>query len=282
MFDPAAMNVLLAPERWRLVFVAENEPRPAATRPRAAVRRPRGHAHSSADAMIVLEGAGRYGVDGRIYSVRPGTVVFLQPGQPHDAHYPRGTRSLWISLLSENVLCWLASRTLGKSPAAQSTPLLLSAQELGADPGACIQAIQRPGVPCAVARLRARALIELVVARMVERGFVPDEVDARSPSRDGMVRALMAHIRHTAGKGVSLDGLAHLSGYSKYHLHRLFKQHAGMTVHEYLDDCREEKNHELIAQGRSRKAIADALGFSSPQAYSRWRRNRMCVVTVKS
>jgi len=63
---------------------------------------------------------------------------------------------------------------------------------------------------------------------------------------------------------VTLDFLAHFSGYSKFHLSRFFRQQAGCTVHQYIDAARQRRMRALRAEGATNQAIADELGFSDP------------------
>ena len=72
------------------------------------------------------------------------------------------------------------------------------------------------------------------------------------------------------GRGVTLDMLARISGYSKFHFLRLFQRCTGQTVHTYIDHCRRQRVEAMLQQGCAKKEIAAALGFSCPAAFSRW------------
>ena len=54
---------------------------------------------------------------------------------------------------------------------------------------------------------------------------------------DTVVEAIRRHIEESAGKHVTLDFLAHFSGYSKFHLLRLFRTRVGCTIHQYIDQA---------------------------------------------
>jgi AraC-like DNA-binding protein len=103
-------------------------------------------------------------------------------------------------------------------------------------------------------------------------GFVEEREGATDSvkRREKVVDAIKEHIQESAGAGVSLDRLAVISGYSKYHFLRMFKDRTGTTVHEYVNQCRMAKCRELLSEGARKSEISDILGFSSPATFSRW------------
>jgi AraC-like DNA-binding protein len=85
-----------------------------------------------------------------------------------------------------------------------------------------------------------------------------------------VVRTVQRHIDAIHGREVTVQSVARLAGYSPYHFLRLFKRHAGCTVHEYVNRARRRRVGELLARGWSQKAIGADLGFSGPASFSRW------------
>ena len=68
-----------------------------------------------------------------------------------------------------------------------------------------------------------------------------------------------------------LTTLAKIACVSSRHLTRIFKQHAGMTVHDYQVALRHALFEQWRAQGLSQEKAAIAAGFSSANA---WRRSK--------
>lgn len=68
-----------------------------------------------------------------------------------------------------------------------------------------------------------------------------------------------------------LTALAKIACVSSRHLTRIFKQHTGMTVHDYQITLRHALFEQWRAQGLSQEKAAIAAGFSSANA---WRRSR--------
>jgi AraC-like DNA-binding protein len=190
--------------------------------------------------------------------------------------YPEWTSGcvhLWLSLVKETVFPRMLSIEDGKITLTnpRSEPLLRLSELGHALPrvwSECSQGCDPLGI--GKARISsALAGIFLEYAALGSSG--EDAVKSDSTKRrDKVVDAIMEHIRETAGAGVSLDRLAVISGYSKYHFLRVFKERTGVTVGEFVNQCRMAKCRELLNDGLRKGEIADILGFSSPAAFSRW------------
>jgi transcriptional regulator GlxA family with amidase domain len=121
-------------------------------------------------------------------------------------------------------------------------------------------------------RLRLLAALADIVAAVVDEGYGADAVDRHHRFQRERMEAICRHVQETGGVDASLDHLAQIAGYSKFHFLRLFKQHTGQSVHAYVNQSRLRKVEELRAGGLPLKAIAVKLGFSCPAAFSRWYR----------
>lgn len=81
-------------------------------------------------------------------------------------------------------------------------------------------------------------------------------------------------ISHDPAKPWNLRGLARIAGSSDRHLSRLFHEHAGMNITDYVNRLRVTLAHELINQTRlDIEHVAERAGFhSSRQLRRAWRR----------
>ena len=69
---------------------------------------------------------------------------------------------------------------------------------------------------------------------------------------------------------LTLDDIAHYSGFSKYHFTRLFRQFTGSTFYRYLNQKRIVKAERTLADpSLSVTDVAMASGFSSMSAFIR-------------
>lgn len=263
--------VLLHPERWSLV---PGQAAPVADERHARWLAENAHAHAHPELLLMVAGGGWHAHGEAVYACAPGTLFCFAPFDSHDTvpapHLPDG-RQLWFGLHGNRATARLIEIRDGRWRRAWGHVL-----------GGCQDAIREwrralqsaPDAPASapVRTLRLRAVAELLSAALLEGAWSSDETGDQSAFGRAVVAAICEHLDETAGRGEDLASLARLAGYSKFHFARLFKEHAGMTVHEYMDACRLDRARELLAQGATQAEISDALGFSSPQSFCRWYR----------
>ncbi len=260
------IEVLLHPERWTCVFGADARELIRDER-HARWLRENPHSHAHPEILLVVGGKGHHAHGDAICSYRPGSAFFFGPFDVHDAEPAPDlpdARQLWFALHGSRATARMIEVREGVwrrdwalvLPAAQD-----AVSQWGRAPDAGSESLRR---------LRLRAVAQLLVATLLEVG---DDVARGGDSRafqQAVVSAICEHIEETAGRGDDLASLARLAGYSKYHFARLFKRETGMTVLEYIDTCRLTRTREMIAAGHTYAEIAEALGFSAPQSFSRW------------
>jgi hypothetical protein len=78
------------------------------------------------------------------------------------------------------------------------------------------------------------------------------------------------YINENFTHAISLDDAASITGFSKFHFSRIFKQCMNMTFYEYLNNRRVSKAEELLAKSEYTVLdIALSSGFSSLSAFNR-------------
>lgn len=83
------------------------------------------------------------------------------------------------------------------------------------------------------------------------------------------IKKICDYIEHNYFKKIKLDDISQMVGYSKYHLNRLFKQHMGTTIGDYLIRIRINRGRELLKEGTySIKQISDMIGYSDPNYFT--------------
>lgn len=260
------IDLLLRPERWSPVFGEAAD---------GAIERPRHeqwlrenpHAHAHPEIMMVVSGGGCHAHGQRIFSCQHGSAFFFGPFDAHDAepapHLP-DARQLWFALHGNRATARMIEVADGSWRREWAVVLPASQDAVGQWRRACEPAAE------ALRRLRLMAVAQMLVATLLEAGDEAARGDDRRSFQQAVVAAICDHIEETAGRGDDLASLARLAGYSKYHFARLFKRETGMTVLQYIDTCRMRRTREMIAAGRTYTEMAEELGFSSAQSFSRW------------
>lgn len=125
---------------------------------------------------------------------------------------------------------------------------------------------EHAGRDAALNRLGEVVLIHLL-RHLVERGQLRSGVVA-GLADPRLAKALNA-MHAEPGRAWTLEGLAALAGMSRARFAAHFGAVVGEPAIEYLAGWRLSVAQALLAQGRQVKAIADAVGYGSPNALSR-------------
>ncbi|ADU67685.1 helix-turn-helix domain-containing protein [Erwiniaceae bacterium L1_54_6] len=88
------------------------------------------------------------------------------------------------------------------------------------------------------------------------------------------IRSLLDWIEDNLGHDLHLDEVARRSGYSRWHLQRLFRQHTGFSLAEYIRQRRlTESALTLLNSDEAILQVAMSYGFDTQQAYTRTFKN---------
>jgi len=93
-------------------------------------------------------------------------------------------------------------------------------------------------------------------------------------SGQGRMSELIRYLNEHATQPITLEGLAERFYVSKFALLRAFKEHTGMTIHQYILARRVLKAQELIRQGMKPNQISDLCGFADYTSFYRAFRSR--------
>ncbi len=277
-FEPKHLAAL-RPENWRIVsslFPAEVPTAEDSRLRRWGRANEDRHAHT--EVLLALAGEGLYGLRDMLYQVRPGTLMLFDSFDPHQRDYPEFAPTqdhLWFSIVPAHFTARILRIRPGNSGLRTSSDLVCRQEDAGVslEPWAFGYGGMQ-GVPDQVRRTRLLATVAGMVAAIQKADTAPEEIESRRAFRARIMATIRDHIRDNAGNGASLDHLSRIAGYSKFHFHRLFQEHFGETVQEYVDECRRRRVRQMLQQGTPKKQIADELGFSCPASFSRWLRSK--------
>jgi AraC family mar-sox-rob regulon transcriptional activator len=88
------------------------------------------------------------------------------------------------------------------------------------------------------------------------------------------IRSLLQWIESNLGQDLHLDEVSRRSGYSRWHLQRLFRQHTGFSLAEYIRQRRlTESALLLLNSNEAILQVAMNYGFDTQQAYTRTFKN---------
>ena len=271
----------------RLKFVSSFHCDPAIrNRPAAEAERQshREESHDHREAMIVLDG--EYGVlfDRRICTLTPGTALLVDADEVHEGWYPDEAvppgRHLWIHLLPEHFIYSLwyndgsGYRHLNRVSAyhhydPHGQRLIHDAWNKARESVGAVEFLAELSL-----RLQLRAVQIVQLQKEIENydGYNTEKRNWLS------IKRTMDYIDLQCGKECSIAKLAQLAGCSRTSFIRNFRRHAGCSVLEYVNRQRMLRYRSLLKpsygslQPTPLKECARELGFSSPQAFARWRK----------
>lgn len=270
LFDARTLTDLAAVSTWPIVADLPGlEGRPAPDRSRAAWRTVNRHAHPFPELLFALDGSTVYGLGAAPRRCPRRSVFFFAPGVPHDRDYPPDCpplRHLWCRIVQDHLFATVI-RVAANGARTAEWGFPISFRESGIDFWRLWSGVRATGSP-AVSQLVLRSLISGIAACLIEEGYRQPRHAA--DSLKDAIDAICRHIESTAGRDVSLDSMARLSGYSKFHLWRAFKERTGLSLHDFVDRCRVRAAATWIGDGLARREIAERLGFSGASSFSRW------------
>lgn len=83
------------------------------------------------------------------------------------------------------------------------------------------------------------------------------------------ITGVLAYVEASLAQKTDLETVAKAAHYSKYHLHRMFSQTVGMTLHDYVQRRRlTEAAKLLVFSGKPILEIALTAGYESQQAFT--------------
>lgn len=229
------------------------------------------HSHLSREILFPLKGECLYGVGGKAYPCRPGTVFIFDSYESHDADYRPGSGDLlhvWIHFFEKDTIARMALLEGGRKSSGKA--IFLNESPQGKALKLIWDGFQRADAPLRLRRLRMLSGILSLLLEAVELDREATEPRQKDFQKE-VVFAIRHHVAACVGSGgISLKEAAKLSGYSMYHFLRLYKRHTGQAFHDYVDACRLKKVEAMLKEQCSKREIAEALGFSHLSTFSRW------------
>ncbi len=225
------------------------------------------HCHDGYEILYVVEGSGKYVIEGAEYRIRPRTILFAPPFAYHSIQFDPDT------IYERYVLQFFASDL---TPASRD---FLFSLNKSLDGVGCYYAADAlsPAIFSIFDRFEyAEGLPEnekgefkkllasevVLLLSVATRESIPrdeGELGAR------VIKYLNEHI----DKDVSLDKLAKRFFVSKYYLCRAFKKHNGISVHGYINQKRVMYAKQLIESGETASSAAYRVGFGDYSAFYR-------------
>jgi AraC-like DNA-binding protein len=236
-------------------------------------RRTRGNRefHGWREILYCFDGECTVGWGDAAWLLRPGSILLVDRLELHARLYPPNAppfRHWWFGLRQPSAhLSTIATPDERRLP----TGIL----DIRSDSG-LIYELQRAWDDAEEAKDRGeqdlawQRLRSLAVASVYELEWRLRESQSPRSPYDDTIHRVVDYIDSHHHHDLTLDELAKLAGYSKYHFHRLFRRATGSTLHQYVTRRRVEHARYLLQAGYACRSVAEEMGFGDPSSFSQW------------
>lgn len=223
------------------------------------------HAHEHGQLLIYLAGRGKQQMGERAYDCRPGTVIYVEPGQAH-----------------------AYSRQMSRAPMILVIDLDLEITRATAHPCALMPLAGLKRVLAAIGKLLAIRMPEQRESMLMVASIVLEILDRallaagwlKPVNRfgDNRAKALTLFterlLERMNGPDVTLEEIAKRAGYEVEGLNRKLKAECGLTLGQLRSRLRLQRAQVLIRQGYPMQTVAEKVGIPDNNYFSRWFRQQ--------
>lgn len=225
------------------------------------------HCHDTYEVLYVLEGTGRFMVEGTSFDIKPGTLLLIKPFEYHSMHLSEDTEyERYVIHFSEQHLSSDAL-SLFKSIVGglEGSGKLYSALTLSSKVLPVLERFDTADtLPENEKLIYVKALLsELMIFLSVSSG---EQIEINEGELGARV---IRYLNENITKDLSLERIARRFFVSKYYLCRAFKKHNGVSVHVYINHKRVMYAKQLIEQGETASGAAYKVGFGDYSAFYR-------------
>lgn len=264
MLDFDSKEMLVCPDRLHILsaVVADNDDTPEKVNlPAKRIEKKELSTHEHCEIFTVLKGEYDYAFNGAYYRCTPGTVVLINSGVEHENYYEPGTdlERIWLLVDYEKIIFSILENNNNYKGTLHSEFPELKLKKIWDEFDAN---------PSVFNRYRLKLVLSCIFARILEHGK-ETSLDLRE-YQEQIVSKIKNYIAKNLAQNINITQLEKLSGYSRYHFQRIFKQCSGYTVMEYKNYCRLNKMGKMLKEKASRKDIAKELGFIDAHTLYAW------------
>lgn len=271
--SPEIKKVLSHPEHWKTISSKYSEVREL---PQEQWWNYVKESHPLREIMLVVSGSGRgYWFNGRFYPMAAGTMFIIDGNEDHELQLklcPSDTGSiiyLWFYFWHRNVIM----RYYSEKDEVSRDKYVFQLTDGDGFYQRWDELDEALGTQ-EHADVLSRFKMHLGMAAYQALQEVGSGLRDADFKRD-VVNYAKLHISKNIRNGIDGEQLARTMGYSRYYFSRMFKEYSGVTIQEYIDECRKKIFPVLLAKKTGKKEIASALGFRDVHSLYKWQK-KLC------
>lgn len=230
------------------------------------------HVHTFYEVYLFIHGSVNYLVENEIYHLKENDILIIPAGCPHQSliqnsseHYER--INLWIKQEAFDKLSTKdidLSACLSRDALHSNYLIPCSSNEnklirMAIEQLEILQSESRFGREVSIQDFLRQIIL---YANHYCTTGLPGQTQAQVLNNPLVSSAIISISEKLAGP-ITLESIANSLYVSKYHLAHTFKQHMGISVHQYIINMRLVKSKQMINMGSSMQEICEACGFSN-------------------
>ena len=232
------------------------------------------HWHNATEIIVPLENGFTVETGGNIYHLNEKDIIIIPPGELHYLHAQEGRR----------IIFQCNNSVLSDAPALEAlTPVFASAVHITPQLDKDLYVISKKSMldiysayysnsPTADVKIYVYLINLLTALRDFQLEQYKEQlaVNSKSQEYNEKFNLVLNYINKNYMYDITLDQLASLAGYSKYHFSRIFKQYNSMSYIQYINAKRIKTAERLLMDSNLPiTEVAMRSGFSSLATFNR-------------
>ncbi len=225
------------------------------------------HCHDTYEVLYVLDGEGRFMVEGTSFNVKPGTLLLIKPFEYHSlkmnesSPYERYVIHFSERYLSNDAMMLFKTILNGVEGSGRYYPANALSSKI-------LPILERFDTAETLPENEKIMYIKALLAELMI--FLSVSSGEKIEINEGELGArVIRYLNENITRDLSLDRIARRFFVSKYYLCRAFKKHNGVSVHVYINHKRVMYAKQLIEQGETASGAAYKVGFGDYSAFYR-------------
>ena len=231
------------------------------------------HCHEFCELLYVVNGSGKYVVEGTEYPMRPNTLLLLRPYEFHyvcpdrDSAYERFV----IHFDSQAPFEAAAELSILRNDDAQGHGIYVSSPKVTERVGIALAEIEetlRDLVGTSNSAAKQKTFLRASLSRILLWLSIAQPQESATDQGD-VVSRLIEYLNLHLTEDDSLDQLAQRFFVSKYYLCHAFRKQTGVSVFTYITTKRIAMAQQLLASGEPATSVAYRVGFRNYSSFYR-------------
>ena len=225
------------------------------------------HCHDTYELLFVMEGSGKYVVEGREFALTARSVMIAKPLEYHyvvidtDAKYER-----YIMRFSDSDLIEGAGKALSAFLDGETNVRCFCFSGEVSD--TIVSIFEHSKIAMTLPDEYAESYKRMILAELIMLFSVARTEDAYTFGFEIGARVIQ-YLNEHINRDINLDFLSKKFFVSKYYLCRVFKKHNGISIHGYITQKRIMLAKQMIESGESARGAAYKVGYRDYSVFYR-------------